>query len=251
MSHITRRLEPDAYPYGWRYVKSILPDGTTEWFQQPLTLEDVLHPLEGDVIPEGTLQEQDNEYLRPIFRERTNRLENGLFLADCLIHWGVTGIGNHSPDLSLFEGVIHPPGREIGIFRLRDSGGRCVLAVEIVSPSTQSTDVVDKLREYYRVRVPMYIILDQESERGPRQIIGHRYTARGYVRMRLDQRGRLAIKPLGLWLGLEDNRAVCYDLDTDERLGGYEEVRQAREAAEQRVRELEAELRRLRGQRRR
>lgn len=34
----------DGYPYGWRYVESVLPNGSALFDQVPLTLEDVLHP---------------------------------------------------------------------------------------------------------------------------------------------------------------------------------------------------------------
>jgi hypothetical protein len=78
--------------------------------------------------------------------------------------------------------------------------------------------------------------------------------------MRLDRQGRLLIRPLGLCLGLEDGRAVCYDAETGDRLGDYAELDEARRAAEQRIqdeqqarlaaeqrtRQLEAELRRAR-----
>jgi hypothetical protein len=251
----TRPPKSDPYRYGWRYVKKIRRDGTVDLVQVPLTLEDVLHPQEGDVIPEKPLQERDAEYMRPIFRQRAARLPGGHYLADCLIDWGVPGIRHHSPDLSVFRGVTRPPPLELGLFPLFDSGGRCVLLVEIVSPHTRENDVVHKLREYHQVRVPLYVLIDQEIEGGPRQLVGYRYTPRRYVRMRLNRQGRLLLRPLGLWLGLEDGRAVCYDAETGERLGDYTEMeqaryaeREARLAAEQRIQELEAELRRARGQ---
>jgi Uma2 family endonuclease len=175
-------------------------------------------------------------------------LPGGFFLADCLVDWGVPGVRNHSPDLVAFRGVARPPVENIGTFRLRDFGGRCVLAVEIVSPDTRVNDVVHKLREYHRVRVPLYVLIDQEREDGPRTVLAYRYTKQRYVRMRPDQQGRVLLKPLGLWLAVEDQLAVCYDADTDERLGDYAQVEQARADAERRVRELEAEIHRLRGE---
>ena len=108
------------------------------------------------------------------------------------------------------------------------------LAVEIVSPHTRVNDVERKFRHYHHVPVPLYVLIDQERDDGPRQVIGYRYTAARYVRMRLDRRGRLLIRPLGLWLGVEDQRAVCYDADTGERLGDYGEITEAYQAAEQR-----------------
>jgi Uma2 family endonuclease len=230
--------EPDPFRYGWRFIKKVLPDGTTDLVQVPLTLEDVLHPQEGDEIPDRPLQSQDAEYLGPIFRTRAQqRLPGALVLVGCLVNWGVPGIRNHSPDLSVFEGVTNPPGLEIGTFRLRACGGHCVLAMEIVSPDTRVNDVFHKFREYHRVGVPLYVLIDQRTDGGPRQVIGYRYMRQRYVKMRLDQQGRLLLKPLGLWLGLEHDRAVCYDADTGERFGDHEQVQQERIAAKQRTRE--------------
>jgi Uma2 family endonuclease len=260
MTRSTARSTPEPPPepifYGWRYVKKLRPDGTLDHEEVPLTLEDVLHPQEGDVIPEANLQHIDSEYLGPIFRERAQLLPGGLALVDCLVDWGVPGNAGHSPDVSVFQGVTNPPVGNFGTFHLRASGGRCVLALEIVSPNTRSIDVVEKFREYHQVRVPLYVLIDQVSVNAPRHVVGYRYTPARYVRMRLDRQGRLLLKPLGLLLGVEEQHAVCYDAATGERLGDYAALDQARRAAErqsraaeQRIRELEAELRRLRGER--
>jgi Uma2 family endonuclease len=252
MTHNTARSLPPSQPepviYGWRYLKKLRPDGTVDLEEVPLTLEDVLHPQEGDVIPEANLQHIDSEYLGPIFRERAQRLPGGLALVDCLVDWGVPGIRAHSPDLSVFRNVTNPPVGNFGTFRLRPSGGRCALALEIVSPHTRTNDVVDKFDHYHRMHVPLYVLIDQATVNGPRQVLGYRYTAPRYVRMRLDRQGRLLLKPLGLLLGVEGQHAVCYDAATGERLGDYAALDQARRAAEQRIQELEAELRRLRGE---
>src|SRR5437588_8479403 len=108
-ARITRSQEPDIFPYGWRLVYKTRPDGTVIQEEVPLTLEDVLHPQEGDIIPEWTWQERDAEYLRPIFRERTARLPDGFYLADCLVDWGVRGLRPHAPDLAVFRDVRNPP----------------------------------------------------------------------------------------------------------------------------------------------
>ena len=45
---------------------------------------------------------------------------------------------------------------------------------EIVSPHTRDNDVVAKLAEYHRAGVPLYVIIDQETEGGPRRLLGYR-----------------------------------------------------------------------------
>src|SRR5436189_111756 len=86
---------PDSAPcYGWRYRRHEKPDGIVELEEVPLTLEDVLHPLENDVIPEQPFHEQERGYLSGVFRTRLSRLTGGLVLSDCLVDWGVPGIRN-------------------------------------------------------------------------------------------------------------------------------------------------------------
>src|SRR4051794_36848380 len=58
---------PEPFEYGWRYVEQTQPDGTIRCDRVPLTLEDVLHPREGDVIPESKDHEIDCRYMADVF----------------------------------------------------------------------------------------------------------------------------------------------------------------------------------------
>jgi colicin import membrane protein len=249
---------PEEKPfYGWRYIDHVRPDGKVEVKKVLLTLEDVLHPQEGDVIPENSVHEAERRYLSDLGHARQAGLDHGLVFSDCIIDWGIEGLGNHSPDISVFTGVKVRQPEPIGIFRLGDSGGRCRAVIELVSPHTRKTDVEDKPAEYHRAEIPLFIMVDQRKEGGPRQLRVFRYTPEKYVEERPET---VVIEELGLRLGLRDNRVVCWDAKTGEELGDYAQVEQeaqkqaaarqtaeqARQAAEQRVRELEEELRRVR-----
>ncbi|HEY7158399.1 MAG TPA: Uma2 family endonuclease [Gemmataceae bacterium] len=251
----SRRAEqPDPFRFGWRYVQHISPDGPKVSVRTPLTLDDVLHPREGDRIPENSQQENDRIYLATVLRYRLAGNPHALVLSDCLIDWGVRGLRNHSPDISVFDGV-QGTSRHWGTFVVAAEGARPLLAIEVVSPDAhdrqaRDNDVVTKVREYYRARVPLYGIVDQERVDGPRRIIGYRRGARKYVPVPLDDRGRLLMEPPRLLLGLRDERAVCWDADTGEEipdLTGMAQARQAAEtalaAAQARIRELEARTR--------
>jgi len=250
--------------YGWRYVERRGPDGNVYTEEVLLTLEDVLHPQEDDVIPENTVHEAERRYLSDIFHARESRLEAGLVLSDCLVDWGVEGIKNHSPDISVFAGVKVRPPEPCGTFHLLPSKGRCLTAIELVSPHTRSTDVKGKRKEYHQVKVPLFIMIDQKREGGPRELIVFRYAPEKYTE---ELPERVLIEELGLWLGLKDNRVVCYDVETGELIGDFtaqlearqaaeqarqaaeqqaHEQTQAREAADKRIQELEAKLQRAR-----
>lgn len=259
---------PNPFRFGWRDVQQIGPDGSKRWVQVPLTAEDALHPQEGDHISENRQQCRDRSYLYSVLEWRLSGDPQALVLSDCLINWGVRGLGNHSPDISIFEGVRDPQHRNWGTFHVAAEGARPVLAIEIVSPDAhdrrvRDNDVVIKVREYYRAGVPLYIIVDQEREDGPRQLIGYRRGARKYLKIRPDVQGRLLLTAARLLLGLRDERVVCWDVDTGEEIGDLTSMAQARDAeaqarraaetalaaAEARIRELEARIRRNGGQR--
>jgi colicin import membrane protein len=214
--------KPDPFRFGWRYVQQIGPDGSKVWVQVPLTLDDVLHPREGDHIPDNSQQSKDCRYLSAVLEWRLANNPRALVLCDCLINWGVRGLRNHSPDISVFDGV-QDTNRNWKTFALAKEGGRPVLVIEIVSPDAhdrqaRENDTVTKVREYYRGRVPLYALVDQEREDGPRQIVGYRRGARKYVRLPLDAQDRLLLEPVRLLMGLRDERVVCWDADNGEEI---------------------------------
>jgi len=247
---------PDPFRFGWREVQQIGPDGAKQWVRVPLTPEDLLHPKKGYQILENTQQERDRGYLAVVLRYRLSSNPRALVLSDCLVDWGIPSLGNHSPDISVFDNVNDPEHRNWGTFRVAEEGARPVLVIEIVSPDAhdrrvRDNDVVIKVREYYRAGVPLYVIVDQEREGRPRQVIGYRRGARKYLRMRTDRQGRLLLEPVRFLLGLKDERAVCRDADTGEEVGDLKAQAQARQAAEAALAEAQARLRALEAQLRR
>jgi hypothetical protein len=223
----TPLAQQEEFPYGWRYVKR---GDTLE--QVPLTLEDVLHPQEDDVIPVNRQHDDDCVYLKDVFTSRPLSPPVGLVTHDMLIDWGVAGIRNHSPDIAVFVGLGRDPG-QIGTLELKSLGGRCELVVEVVSPSTRGNDVVHKFDHYYRVGIPLYVLIDQEDEDGPRWLRAYRHTPTGYVPVAPDAQGRIALLPLGMLLGMRDNRAVCFDAATGRERRDYTRLDQHCERLEE------------------
>lgn len=152
--------------------------------------------------------------------------------------------------------------------RCRQRGGAPALIVEVTSPETAALDRSAKLEEYTRAGVPLYVIVDTLAyEGGPRLLLlGYRQGPHGYQPLAANERGRLWLDPVRVWLGVADNEIVCYD-EAGQPLGDYRGLAAAlaaettaraaadrrataeagaREAAEARLRALEAELRRLR-----
>lgn len=182
--------------------------------------------------------DRDTHYLVGVLKRRLADHSRARVLSDCLIDWGVRGLRPHSPDISVFEGVHNPNTLDWGTFVLNTEGGHPVLVIEIVSPDAhkrqaRDNDVVTKVREYYRARVPLYLIVDQQRAGGPRELVYYRRGARRFVRVPPDEQGRVLLEPVRLLVGLRDNRVVCWDADTGEEIGDITALDRDRQAAEQ------------------
>src|SRR5206468_4194256 len=158
-------------------------------------------------------------YLASVFTARLGRLPGGLVVEDQLVDWNVPGQRATAPDVAVFRDVRNPPPLRSGTLRLANAGGRCVLAIELVSPDTRNNDTVHKYHEYYQARVPLYVIVDQQGEEGPRSLLAYRHTPGSYQLVPLDRDGRVLVPELGLRLGLRDDQIYCYDATTGAELG--------------------------------
>ena len=87
--------------------------------------------------------------------------------------------------------------------------------------------------------------------------MGYEYRGHGFVKQQADPSGRLWLPVFELWIGLENGQAVLYDKNgiVPDPQGSAEQAEQAKsdleaekiraDSAEARMRELEAELTRL------
>jgi len=226
--------EPDPYRYGWRYVRIARPDGTEEFDQVPLTLEDVLHPEEGDFIVQSDPHDSDLAYLKAVFKARLKDDPTAVVLSDCRVDWNVPGVRPLGPDVAVFFDV----GRHImwSTFDLGEEGARPALVIEVTSPDTRSNDVGPKVDYYYRANVPWYVIADVTVEDGNErriEFIAYRHAPGGYQRFKLNESGWVWLEPVGLWLGVTRdrlggfNRLACFDPGTRQEVGDYTAISEA------------------------
>ncbi len=232
--------EEDPFKYGWRFVKRVQPNGEVDFEQIPLTLEDVLHPEEEDQIPMRPIHALDCTYLHSVFRTRPLGPAVGYVSFDLRIDFQAGGVRPVSPDVAVFVGLNREPDPDRGTLLLGHMRGRCLLALEVVSPDTRDNDVLRKVELYHRVGVPLYVLIDQEEEGGTRSLVAYRHTPAGYAPLPLDQ-GRLFLPFLDLFLTMHDNRPVCLDRSGRE-LGDYADLCRQLEESDRRAAEQEKEL---------
>jgi Uma2 family endonuclease len=272
----------DPFRYGWRYVQRERDDGTLEIEQVPLTLEDVLHPREGDQVTHSAAHQRRLHYLRGVFEAQLADDPTAVVLDDVRVAWDVPGLKAHGPDIAVIFGVRERE-KNWSTFDVAAEGVRPALIVELTSPETAALDRSPKLEEYELAGVPLYVIIDGVARRREPtlRLFGFAQSPTGYRSLATDERGRLWLAPVRLWLGVEEDELVCYD-EADRPLGDYralaaalaaetrgraeaerqvedarrarveaerraEAEQQGRLAAEARLRALEDELRQLRG----
>jgi Uma2 family endonuclease len=265
-------LDPDdPFRYGWRYRVHERDDGSTDYERVPLTLEDVLHPQEEDFVVQGEEHIAWCLYLYAALRRLLRPNPLAVVFGDMLFHWDVPGMKGHSPDIAVVFGVR--AGKRSS-FDVASEGARPALVIEVTSPTTANLDHRSKIEEYHLAGVPFYVIIDRRFARGAwtTQLLGYRAAPLGYEPIAPDARGRLWLEPVRAWLGLTEGRPMLYT-EAGDPIGDYEEIaaerdrfaverddaiaraeaeaaarlaaEQSAEAAERRVRELEAALRQL------
>lgn len=250
----------DPYRYGWRYVRRVVADGTETWDQVPLTLVDVLHPEEGDFIVQNAAHTRRCRYLADVLSTQLASEPSTVVPHDMRVDWGVPEIRPHGPDIVVLTGVR--AWRDWSTFRVKEEGAEPALVIEVTSPSTAGLDRDTKLNQYEQIGIPTYIIVDAVggSDDAPPRLVGYQLVAGRFQPLPPDEHGRLWLAAVRTWLGVEGDEIICYD-ESGERLGDYaaltaalsaerdarHQAEQERDAATARVRELEAELRRLRG----
>jgi colicin import membrane protein len=262
---LTPGFDPDdLFRYGWRWVVRTLPGGHLREYQEPLTLEDVLHPQEGDFIVQNADHERLCRYLADVCDAQLADDPSAVVLHDVRVAWDEAGKHAHGPDVAVFFGVRER--KRWPTFNVAIEGARPALIIEVTSPETANVDRADKVDEYAEVGVPLYVIVDTYYFRKKllQRLIGYQLTREGYQPLFPDERGWLWLEPVRVWLAITDGKVVCYDEQgqpfgdhaTEVALRRAAEARaqaevEARVQAEGRAAEAEARIRALEEQLRR
>jgi colicin import membrane protein len=231
----------EPFFYGYRYVFS-QDDGEEDVEQVPLTLEDVLHPQIEDHVSQNDTHTLFCYYLYIVLRAHLRHDPSIVVLNDVPLKWGIAKMGNHSPDVSVLQGVHtrYP----YGVFNVKESGGKPLLLIEVTSPSTRETDVdskkrqENKYRHYAHIGVPWYIIVDTVEWKNtdlppPVSLFQLNPKRKRYKRVKPDSRGWLWVEPVGLYLApcAESRlRLAWYDKE-GQVIQDYEGLEEQRDAA--------------------
>ena len=231
--------DADPFRYGWRLVPRPTPDNPYHLEQVPLTLEDVLHPEEGDFIVHSDFHETDRMYLTAVLRARLEPSRRAIVLSDVRIAWDLPDLRAHGPDVMVIPGVRKR--RNWSTFEVAVERARPALIIEIVSPDARENDVVIKVEHYARAGVAQYVIVDDTGRGGTRRLrlLDYRLEGTAYRLQEPDADGRVYLAIADIWLGLQRDHAVCYDAAGRE-IGDYVTVVRQAAKAEARAKQAAA-----------
>ncbi|MEM7533552.1 MAG: Uma2 family endonuclease [Chloroflexota bacterium] len=223
--------------YGWRTVCEMDEDGNEHWIEIPLTLEDYLHPQEGDKFMINSGHDVITGYICSAlgtyigYRTRIVDGVGSVSYGDVGIDWNIPDEAAISPDVSIIHNVRNP--LEIrGIFNIAEEGTTPSLVIEVTSPSTRSADFHQKFEKYERREVPYYIIVDT-MDKTSFQLVGYEMIGNGYVEMTPNEQGWLWMPPVNAWIGVQGNEVRCYDADGNYLPSHAETTEQLAETSEQ------------------
>jgi Uma2 family endonuclease len=224
----------DKWRYGWRYVRSKGGNGRGESIRIPLRKEDLLHPQEDDFIVNTEAHHRDCRYLVTALQSRMRGRPDILVVTDHRVDWGVPGLEPFGPDVAVFEGVYNFDPT-VGTFYTARWRAKPVVAVEVTSLDTRRNDTVVKVRDYFRGRVPLYVIVDRTEarrRRAPTQLLAFRAAPDGYAPLPPDEQGRVWLEPFRMWMAVgDDDQVVCFDEKGQRILDSAEALLEAQAAA--------------------
>ena len=232
----------DPFRYGWRYVKTIKPDGTVDYDQVPLTLEDLLFPEEGDFTVQLESHRRDWVFLSLVFDVQLAGDPSAVVLADCRVDFNLPGVRPLGPDVVVIQGLKRHC--DWATLDLAAEGAYAALAVEVASTDTRPNDYGIKKDFYFRAGVQFYVIVDSNEVKRRRKITlrGYRWEPGGYQSMVADERGWLWLPPVRVWLGTAETyygeKVACFDA-TGQEIGEYEDLVRGQVEAQAKIQEAQ------------
>ena len=232
--NISALKKKDPYRYGWREIPRSLPNGQKIYERVPLTLEDILHPQVGDFRMHTDEHYRFCVYLYDVLTKWVADDSTAIVIGDVRVAWAHPIIRPHGPDIAVIFNVDRR--QNWSTFDEVNEGTKPSLIIEVTSPGTYSVDLVRKVDHYAQVGVPLYVIVDIATRRDmpAKRLLGYQLTPDGYELLEPNAEGWLWLAPVNLWLGWHGEDIACYDADGN-LIGDYNAVVDARIQAEERA----------------
>ncbi len=251
------QAETPDWSLGWRYEIVKDANGRATQVRVPLTADEARHPQEGYVMPERTEHDRISDDLCDMLRAYYTATPGMAVFRNLVFTWDHPSVSPFAPDVTVVANV-RARDADRSQFVVADEGTRPLIAIEVVLRSSCKDDRVEKVRDYALVGVQEYVYIDHSICRGQHfwELAGFRLQGSHYLPILSDEDGALYLESVNLRIGLTDDQVWLEDAATGKDLLTNLQARQAlqmaeeaRQAAEARIAELEAQLQALHQQR--
>jgi Uma2 family endonuclease len=233
------------------------PGGRLELVELPLTPELFLDPQIEDTMVQGGWHERTGRELMDLLEEHFRPQPDVLVTHDMKHLYG-PGFPAPAPDLAVIRGIRDRDADRPSFDVLKERLLPC-LVIEVVSRSSariRNVDVDRKVRDYARIGISEYLVVDTPAGRSTRYtLLGYRLDARGgYQPIEADAEGRILSQTAGLWFQVSPDRkrVLVFEFPSGRRLLTPTEWKalaiqeeETRKAAEEKAMRAETELARL------
>jgi Uma2 family endonuclease len=224
------------WSYGWREEYVPTPEGKTELIRIPLTEEEALHPKLGYIMPERTEHDFISDDLCDMLRAHVAGQPGMAVYRNLIFVWDQPDLKPFAPDVAVVPNVQEPE-RSRGEFVVAEESTRPVLVIEVVSPNSRKADRVTKVRDYATAGVQEYVYIDARPRKGEIvwEIAGFRLEDGRYLPILPDEDDAIYCESVGLRIGIEAGKVWLEDAQTGENLLTNLEAQRARREAESRA----------------
>lgn len=209
-----------------------LPDGTKDVIQIPLTADEALHPEEDYFMTDSRLQDLISAAVSEMLRSHITD-PHTVVPRNLLIKWDNPSLRKHAPDVCVIPNV-RDSKTNWTTFYVAQEGTRPILIIEVVSASSKEHDRVTKVEQYAQAKVQEYVYIDYWTRKGQMvwEIAGFRLHDNHYLPMLPDEDGAIYCESVGVRMGVDNGRVWMENYETGEPLLTNEEAQSARRAAE-------------------
>ncbi len=174
---------------------------------------------------QGTLHEKETDKMRGIFRYLYEDDPTVAVYSDCQMIWGIEGLSNPAPDVSVIP-FVNDPDKPRTSFDVIAEGTRPWFVLEIVSPNYWKEDLKDKVAIYQQAKVQEYFFIDsglrgRKNEKVQYKVKGYRLQRwQQYAEIEPDERGFLYSSVNDVWIGSNETQdeIIVYDRQTGKRI---------------------------------
>lgn len=230
--------EYEPFPFGWRTVEEIGPNGEVIYRDVALTLPDFLDPQLGDQMPQGHLHQTISADLYNQFKHFFEEQPDVRVFSDVKLLWNIPGLPEPFPDLFVVRGV-QPEIDIVGSFDCMAHGVKPCLIIEVMSPRYEKGDRL-KVDIYQQAGIEEYITINPRAKQRQRsfELTGYRLRRGRYHPINPTAEGQLLSQTTGVLMGLSgpaQRNIELRDAATGKLLPDYQREKQARLIAESRA----------------